>query len=141
MFSKGKKGKKGGRSRKKPAPPTIISSDLHIEGNVTCEGEIQIDGVIDGDVTSGKLSIGTSGTIKGAVTADRMLVRGSITGQIKSRLVTLTRTARVTGDVLHVTLAIEPGARLEGNCRRMDGGSESNINLVVSDGASTRSGV
>lgn len=134
MFSKGKKA--GGRKR--PAPPTIISADLHVNGDITSEGEIQIDGVVDGDVKGTKLSIGQGGTIKGSVTAERVLVRGKVTGQIKARLVTLTRTARVTGDVLHETLAIEPGARLEGNCRRMEAGADTNINLVVSDGTPTR---
>lgn len=137
MFSKGKTADDG---KKRPAPPTIISSDLRVNGDISGDGEIQIDGVVDGDVIGGKLSIGQSGSIKGAVTADRTLIRGRVTGQIKSRIVTLTRTARVTGDILHETLAIEPGARLEGNCRRIepDSESESNINLVVSDGAPTR---
>ncbi len=135
MFSKGKT-KDGGKKRS--APPTIISADLRVDGDLTSEGEIQIDGVVDGDVKGARLSIGQGGTIKGSVTADRVLVRGRITGQIKARLVTLTRTARVTGDVLHETLAIEPGARLEGSCRRMEAGTDSNINLVVSDGTPTR---
>lgn len=134
MFSKGKKD--GGRKR--PAPPTIISADLRVDGDITSDGEIQIDGVVNGDVRGTKLSIGQDGTIKGSVTAERALVRGRVTGQIKARVVTLTRSARVTGDVLHETLAIEPGARLEGNCRRMEAGKDPNINLVVSDGAPTR---
>ena len=136
MFSKGKAKKAGGRKRS--APPTIISADLRINGDIISEGEIQIDGVVDGDVTGTRLSIGQGGTIKGSVTAERVLVRGRITGQIKARLVTLTRTARVTGDVLHETLAIEPGARLEGTCRRMEADTDSNINLVISDGSPTR---
>ncbi len=134
MFSKGKKD--GGKKR--PAPPTIISADLRVDGDITSDGEVQIDGVVDGDVKGIKLSIGQGGAIKGSVTAERVLVRGRVTGQIKARAVTLTRTARVTGDVLHETLAIEPGARLEGSCRRMEAGTDSNINLVVSDGTPTR---
>ncbi len=129
MFSKAKKG----GARKRPAPPTIVSSDLRIDGDITSVGEIQIDGIVNGDVTCAKVSIGENGTVKGSVTAERALVRGKVTGQIKAGVVTLTRSSRVTGDVLHETLAIEPGARLEGNCRRMDG-NESGINLVVSDG-------
>ena len=134
MFSKAKKD--GGKKR--AAPPTIISSDLRVDGDITSEGEIQIDGAVDGDVKGTKLSIGEQGSVKGAVTAERVLVRGRVTGQIKGRVVTLTRSSRVTGDVMHETLAIEPGARLEGNCRRMDAGAEPGINLVVSDGRPTK---
>lgn len=133
MFSKDKR--KGGKKRQ--ASPTIISADLRVDGDITSDGEIHIDGAVNGDVKGSTLSIGHGGTITGSVTADKVLVRGRVTGQIKSRVVTLTRTARVSGDVMHETLAIEPGARLEGTCRRMDA-TDSSINLVVSDGASTR---
>ena len=85
MFSKGKT-KDGGKKRS--APPTIISADLRVDGDITSEGEIQIDGVVDGDVRGARLSIGQGGTIKGSVTADRVLVRGRVTGQIKARMVT-----------------------------------------------------
>ncbi len=130
MFSRGKKN----AGKKRAAAPTIISSDLRVDGDIASEGEIQIDGAVNGDVKGTKISIGEQGSVKGGVTAERALVRGRVSGQIKARVVTLTRSARVTGDVLHETLAIEPGARLEGNCRLMDAGAESSINLVVSDG-------
>lgn len=139
MFSKGKT--EGGRKRK-TAPPTIISSDLRITGNVTSEGEVQVDGVVDGDVRGARVSVGTTGHIAGAVTADRVLIRGRVNGQIRAQTVTFTRTAQVKGDVFHDTLSIEPGAKLEGHCRRLnavDGDQDGvNINLVVSDGMPTR---
>ena len=139
MFSKDKS--EGGRKRK-PVAPTIISSDMRITGNITSEGEVQVDGVVDGDVRGAKVSIGASGHIAGAVSADRILVRGRVNGQIRAQLVTLTRTAQVKGDIFHDTLSIESGAKLEGHCRRLnavDGGEEgANINLVVSDGMPAR---
>jgi len=139
MFSKDKPD--NGRKRK-PMPPTIISSDMRITGNITSEGEVQVDGVVDGDVRGAKVSIGATGHIAGAVSADKILVRGRVNGQIRAQLVTLTRTAQVKGDIFHDTLSMESGARLEGHCRRLnavDGGEESsNINLVVSDGIPAR---
>lgn len=145
MFSKDKK---DGGAKRKAAPPTIISADLRVNGNVISDGEIQIDGIVDGDVRSCKLSVGQTGRIKGAVTADRILVRGRVVGEIRARTITLAATARVKGDVLHETLTIEPGAQLEGHCRPMEsvkqieGSSapvEGGINLVVSDGSPARS--
>ncbi|MDA0653393.1 MAG: polymer-forming cytoskeletal protein [Proteobacteria bacterium] len=139
MFSKAKS---DSRRKGKPVSPTIISSDMRITGNITSEGEVQIDGVVDGDVRGAKVSIGASGHIAGAVTADRILVRGRVNGQIRAQLVTLTRTAQVKGDIFHDTLSMESGAKLEGHCRRLnavDSGEESStINLVVSDGISAR---
>ena len=139
MFSKDKS--ETTRKRKAVAP-TIISSDMRITGNITSEGEVQIDGVVDGDVRGAKVSIGASGHVAGAVSADRILVRGRVNGQIRAQLVTLTRTAQVKGDIFHDTLSMESGAKLEGHCRRLnavDSDQESaNINLVVSDGIPAR---
>ena len=74
------------------------------------------------------------------MTADRILVRGKVNGQIRAQVVTFTRSAQVKGDVFHDTLSMEAGAKLEGHCRRLnavEGASDAdnvNINLVVSDG-------
>ena len=146
MFSKGKSTDSSSRSskRSKAVPPTIISSDMRITGNVTSEGEVQVDGVVDGDVRGARVSVGATGHIAGAVTADNILVRGKINGQIRAQVVTFTRTAQVKGDVFHDTLSMEAGAKLEGHCRRLnavEGAGEAenvNINLVVSDGMPAR---
>lgn len=137
MFSKDKS---GSGSRGKPAAPTIISSDIKVRGDLKSDGEIQIDGLVEGDVECKSLSIGTTGVITGAVIAEQALVRGKINGEIRVGVVTLTKTARVKGDVLHETLTIEPGAQLEGHCRRLNSVADDNgnINLVISDGIPTR---
>jgi len=140
MFSKAK-GDGESKRKRKPAAPTIISADLTVTGNLTSEGEVQIDGVIDGDVKSARLSIGQQGKIVGSVRAERALVRGRVDGQIRAQEVTLTRTAQVKGDIYHDTLSIEPGAQLDGHCRRLNSvedGEATNINLVVSDGMPTK---
>lgn len=136
MFSKGKAKKKvatGSRANGLPAP-SILSGDLTITGDLNCEGEIQIDGTVEGDVKCAKLTVGQSGNIKGSVITDVALIRGSVSGEIRAAKVTMTRTSKVYGDVLHESLMIEPGALIEGHCRRIDGQSasqETPINLIV----------
>lgn len=130
MFSKDKSEKR----RKRNKAPTIVSEDLTITGNLDSEGEIQIDGTVEGDVHASHLCIGETGRVIGAVVADTVMVRGHIKGQIRSREVTLTCTSQVNGDIFHETLNIEPGAQIEGNCRRLNVVEDSGINLVVSDG-------
>ena len=91
MFSQ-KKSTKPEAVALKPAAPSIISSDLSINGNLNSGGDIQVDGTVEG-------------------------IAGSVTGQIKARHVTLIKTARVIADVVQERLSIEPGAFFEGNCR------------------------
>ena len=138
MFSKDKSDS-GGRG--KNAAPTIISTDMKVRGDLKSEGEIQVDGLVEGDVEGQSLSIGSAGVITGAVKVESALVRGQINGEIRARVITLAKSARVKGDVLHETLTIEPGAQLEGHCRRLnavDDQDAGSINLVVSDGVPTR---
>ncbi len=106
--------------RKAGAAPSIISADLQIVGDLTSTGDLQVDGAVQGDIRSIALTIGESAQVRGGVMAESVRVCGSVIGQIEARRVELTKTARVTGDILHELLAIESGAYLEGNCRRLD---------------------
>ena len=95
--------------------PSIISSDVVVKGNVNTSGEIQLDGTIEGDVKSKNLTIGENGTVKGKVTADDVIVKGSVNGSIVGRNVRLEKSAKLNGDICHQTLSIEAGAYIEGN--------------------------
>ena len=110
---------------KTPAPPSILSTDLKIVGDMVSHGEIQIDGIVEGDIHSDVLVVGESAQVFGEIVADSCRVHGHVTGQIRARSVSLAKTAHVLGDILHESLAIEQGAFLEGHCRRIEAGTAS----------------
>lgn len=118
MFSKSDRN--GGAGDLARATPSLISANLQIVGNLKSEGEIQIDGVVDGDVTARLLTVGDRATITGEVVADEVVVRGTVRGRIRSRKVQLAKTAHVVGDIWHELLAIDSGAYVEGLCKRTD---------------------
>ncbi len=99
-------------------PASILSTDLHIKGNIKTAGDIQIEGEIVGDVRAHLLTIGESARIKGEVVADDVVVNGHVAGTVRGLKVRLTATARVEGDIIHKTIAIESGAHFEGSVRR-----------------------
>jgi cytoskeletal protein CcmA (bactofilin family) len=115
----------------RPAPrstaPSIISGDLKIQGNLTSAGDLQIDGIVEGDIQSRSLTVGEGAAVTGNITADTVRVCGQVTGQIKAGTVNLERTAKVMGDIVHQILSLEPGAFLEGHVRHNEapGGSSS----------------
>jgi cytoskeletal protein CcmA (bactofilin family) len=103
----------------KPKPsPSLLSSDLTIKGNVITSGDIQIEGTIEGDVRAHLLTVGESATIKGEIAADDVVVNGRVIGRLRGLKVRLTATARVEGDIVHKTIAIESGAQFEGTVQR-----------------------
>lgn len=143
MFTKGSKEVNAMPPEPKtPAQPSLLSTDLKITGDIVSQGEIQVDGQIDGDIHTDVLIIGETAQVNGEISADNVRVHGYVTGQIKARAVSLAKSAHVLGDILHENLAIEQGAFLEGLCRRIEGHrkeSEGTINLLVKDGAKGKS--
>ncbi|MGY9046238.1 hypothetical protein P775_09620 [Puniceibacterium antarcticum] len=101
-------------------PASVLSSDLHITGNLKTTGDIQVEGTVEGDIRAHLLTIGETATIKGEVTADDVVINGRIVGRVRGLKVRLTATARVEGDIIHKTIAIESGAHFEGSVQRQE---------------------
>lgn len=101
----------------RPAPttaPTILSADLHIQGDIEGDGEVHIEGRVDGNVSCERLTVGRAGHIKGKVYCEDAEIHGSVVGLVSANHVALAETAEVTGDVSHETLSIRPGAVING---------------------------
>lgn len=118
MFSKRKSG--DGARRETRVMPSLISADVHIVGTLSAEGEMQIDGKVEGNVRAHRAVVGTSGIIHGEIIADEIVIRGVVNGPIRGRSVQLAAGASVSGDIVHGTIAMETGAAFEGNIRRSD---------------------
>lgn len=126
MFSKVNKSGQPAPAHESPRPsvkagiPSIISADLRITGDLVCSGDVQIDGWVEGDIQSRNITIGEGATVQGGLQAESVRICGLVNGEVRADMVVLEKTARVTGDILHKSLAIEQGAYLEGMCRRTD---------------------
>jgi len=101
-------------------PASVLSSDLTITGNVKTSGDIQIEGQVDGDIRAHLLTVGEGATVRGECIADDVVVNGRVVGRVRGLKVRLTSTARVEGDIIHKTIAIESGAHFEGSVQRQD---------------------
>src|ERR1700730_1154999 len=113
---------------------SVISNDLKIIGlglKIISQGTLQIDGEVEGDVVGNEIIIGEMGQVTGTVAAERVTVRGKISGAIRSVAVSLQSSARVEGDIHQMSLIIEQGAEFEGRCRRPANASELNIDLTA----------
>ena len=100
--------------------PSIISADLKIVGDLNSGGDLQIDGAVEGDITSRALTIGESAVVRGVLVAESVRIYGSVIGEVRANSVTLSKTARVEGDIIHQSLTMEAGADLIGRLSRLD---------------------
>ncbi len=99
---------------------SIICGDMKINGSVVSEGALQIDGIVDGDVSATDITIGASGQITGEVKAEVVRVKGKIIGSIRARKVDLETGAHVKGDIVHSSLQIQSNAVFEGQVKHAD---------------------
>ena len=96
---------------------SIICGDMEIHGSITSDGALQIDGLVDGDVSAADITIGAGGTVIGEVRAEAVKVKGEVRGSIRARRVELETGAKVQGDILHSSLSIQPNAMFEGQVK------------------------
>jgi cytoskeletal protein CcmA (bactofilin family) len=126
------------RNAAKGGVPSIISADLRITGNLKSDGDIQVDGHIEGDIDSATLTVGEGAHVKGHISCESVRVCGTVDGAVKAKSVVMAKTARVIGDIIHDSLAIEAGAFIEGNIKRLEGAGRTST--VSSPAAPTVSG-
>ena len=104
-----------------PTDKSIIGSDLKISGQglkIISDAVLQVDGEIQGDVEADEVVIGERGQVIGMVAGQYVTVRGAVSGAICAKTVVLEASARVDGDIHHMSLAMVQGALFEGRSRR-----------------------
>ena len=115
MFSSSKRA--AGRDRAARGMPSIISSELRIIGDLVCQGDVMIEGVVEGNIKCVSVTVGESATVAGEIDCETARVCGRVKGRISGKAIALSPTARVIGDIQHETIAIETGAYFEGHLR------------------------
>jgi cytoskeletal protein CcmA (bactofilin family) len=96
---------------------STISEDVTITGNVESQGELHLNGQVQGDVHCVALVLGENAQLEGNVVAEDVMVRGRLIGSVRAQKVMLQSTAHVEGNLVHKSLAVEHGTHFEGESR------------------------
>lgn len=99
--------------------PNMIGSGTKISGNIETNGDIRIDGEIEGNIFSkGKVVVGPNGKVEGEVNCSNAEISGVLKGKILvSELLSLKSSSKLLGDIETAKLTIEPGAIFTGKCQ------------------------
>lgn len=119
MFSNNKDTQKSNTINKANLTPSLISADVRIQGSLISQGEVQLDGQIDGDIRAEQLVIGQHGKVIGSIEATEVVIHGKVEGAIKANKIAVEASAHISGDVFHDTLSIAAGAEVEGQIKRL----------------------
>ena len=100
--------------------PSIISEGSEFKGNIKTSGEIQIDGVLNGNVRAKQVVVGINGNVRGNVTANFLRICGKIEGEIRAETLEIVSSASVKGNVYKKTISIESGSKIIGNINELE---------------------
>jgi cytoskeletal protein CcmA (bactofilin family) len=97
---------------------TTIGKGSHIDGKLTFEGTVRIDGHVDGEITAQEsVVIGENAVVKAQVTADSIIITGKVTGDITARRrIEIRAPGKLYGNITTPSLVIHDGVVFEGRC-------------------------
>lgn len=100
----------------------VIAKGTLIQGDLSCEGDIRIDGEVKGTIRSqSKVMVGGEGFVDGDVECVQAEVLGRVKGSLKVQdHLYLRGSARMEGDVLTTHFEMEPSVRFNGKCTMQD---------------------
>jgi cytoskeletal protein CcmA (bactofilin family) len=96
--------------------PTLIGAGSRFTGNFTCEGDLVVGGLIQGDgAVHGAFTLSEGGRWEGNVHATHAVVAGEIQGSITTaEKLEIRKSARIQGSVKAKTIAIAEGGVIDG---------------------------
>ena len=109
--------------------PSIISEGSEFIGNVKTSGEIQIDGVLIGNVKAKQIVVGINGNVRGNLTASFSRILGKVEGEIRAEVLEIVKTATVKGNLFKKTISIESGSKITGNINELENGTAKILKL------------
>ena len=119
-----------GKRRKPDLIHTLVGDGTRIEGDLRFDGGCHIDGIVHGSVLAERdpeavLSISEDGRVEGSVKVPRVILNGTVEGDVyASERVELGATARVVGNLHYELLEMTAGAEINGQLIHQPGGGK-----------------
>ena len=106
----------------------FIGKGMSMEGKLSFDGTVTVEGHFTGNVVSGGIFIvGDGGVVDGDINVDSVVVHGEVKGSISAKTrVELNKPGKVRGDIFTPNLIIEEGVLFEGKCNMSGNVSELN---------------
>jgi cytoskeletal protein CcmA (bactofilin family) len=99
---------------------TLLGRDTEIEGTLTFNETIRVDGQIKGKLVSstGTVIVGEKARINADVQVGMAIIRGKITGRVEAgQRIEIYAPAQVNGDICAPTITIDSGVIFNGKCQ------------------------
>jgi len=93
----------------------VVGEGVTLSGKFTVPDIASISGQIDGELTAREVLVGTTGVVKGKITAEVLDIRGEVHEDLISKKSLLVRSSgKVMGNISYAELEIEKGGDIQG---------------------------
>lgn len=114
----------------KHAVTTVIAEGCVLNGSCRVNGDMQIDGALDGEVhCQSTVIISSTGQVTGQINADKVIINGLFEGQISANIIEILPQGKAQGVVYTDNLCIERGGTFLGETNAAQS-SQHNLLLV-----------
>lgn len=105
---------------------TIIGASIKVKGNFQGQGNIIIEGALEGSLkTDANLFIGDQAKVIANVEAKDAIINGNVQGNVRAKnYLAIGETARISGDIQYGEISIEKGALINGQLSATSGESK-----------------
>jgi cytoskeletal protein CcmA (bactofilin family) len=106
---------------------SVIGKTLFINGEITSDEEVLIEGKIEGKIKSNhRVIVGTNGVVNADIDAKEVIIKGAVTGNVScSYKIEIVPDGKLTGNIVSDKVVLAEGAIFKGNID-MQSGSEGN---------------
>ena len=102
---------------------SYVGETLQLDGDLRTSGNLDIAGLINGNVYVSEVTVTETGSVRGSIEASKIEINGHIEGKITADSIVIGRNAVIKGDVYFKnTLKTEEGANIDGYIKRIDNG-------------------
>ena len=102
---------------------SYVGETLQLDGDLRTSGNIDIAGLINGNIYVSEVTVTETGSVRGSVEAAKIEINGHIEGKITADAIVIGKNAVIKGDVYFKnTLKTEEGADIDGYIKRINNG-------------------
>ena len=123
--------------KKQPPIKSLIAPGTRIDGNLSFQDGLRVDGEVVGDIRASSespsiLVVSEEARVTGQIHADHVIINGRVTGPVHAlELLELQPKARIEGDVSYKALEMHQGATIAGQLKPMVGAQEDKPTLKL----------
>lgn len=114
---------------------TIIGASIKVKGNFYGEGNIVVEGQLEGSLkTDANLFVGEKAKVVANIEANDAIINGEVRGTLKiHQYLALGPTAKIIGDINYCEISIEKGAIINGQIIYVSNSGKSNKNRAAQE--------